>query len=197
MPRRPSVLHRPAHPADARGAGAPDGPAAGLGYGGDYNPEQWPEQVWPEDARLMQEAGVTFVTLAVFAWARIEPRPGVRDLDWLARVMDLLHEHGVAVDLATATASPPAWLMRAHPEMLPVTADGVRLSYGSRQSWCPSSPVSREHSLSLVADLADRFADHPALAMWHVSNELGCHNAHCYCDVSAAAFRTWLRARYV
>ncbi|MEK8107313.1 beta-galactosidase [Micromonospora sp. M12] len=32
--------------------------------------------------------------------------------------------------------------------------------------------------------------------MWHVSNELGCHNVHCYCEVSAEAFRGWLRERY-
>ena len=91
----------------------------------------------------------------------------MRDLDWLERVMDLMHEHGIAVDLATATASPPAWLMRAHPEVLPVNGEGVRLGYGSRQSWCPSSPVYREHSLSLVDAIAERLADHPALALWH------------------------------
>ena len=25
-------------------------------YGGDYNPKQWPEEVWEEDVRLMREA---------------------------------------------------------------------------------------------------------------------------------------------
>ena len=170
--------------------------ATGLGYGCDYNPEQWPAEVWAEDARLMQEAGVTFVTVGVFSWARIEPEPGTRDWDWLDRVLDLMHEHGIAVDLATATASPPAWLAARHPDVLPVDAAGHRLTYGSRQTWCPSSPVFRTHALALVEDIAQRYASHPALAMWHVSNELGCHNALCYCDVSAAAFRRWLRERY-
>ena len=168
----------------------------GLGYGGDYNPEQWPEQVWTEDVRLMREAGVSFVTVGVFAWARIEPRPGVRDLDWLDRVLDLMHEHDIAVDLATATASPPAWLTAAHPEVLPVDSEGRRLGFGSRQTWCPSSPVYRARSLELVETLARRYADHPALVLWHVSNELGCHNAHCYCAISAEAFQRWLRGRY-
>jgi beta-galactosidase len=168
----------------------------GLGYGGDYNPEQWPEDVWVEDARLMVEAGVTFVTVGVFSWALLEPRPGEHDLGWLDRVLDLMHEHGIAVDLATATASPPPWLTARHPEVLPVDRSGTRLSHGSRQSWCPSSPVYREHSLRLTRTLAERYADHPALVLWHVSNELGCHNAHCYCDVSAAAFRRWLADRY-
>ncbi len=169
---------------------------SGLGYGCDYNPEQWAPEVWGEDVRLMRDAGVTFVTIGVFSWARIEPTPGARDFAWLDEVMDLLHEHGIAVDLATATASPPAWLATAHPEMLPVDASGHRLTYGSRQTWCPSSPVYRDHALALVEEMAARYAAHPALVMWHVSNELGCHNAHCYCAVSAEAFRSWLGRRY-
>ncbi len=186
----PALLRHPTPSGSAPSA------RAGLGYGGDYNPEQWPEEVWAEDAALMREAGVTFVTLGVFSWARIEPTQGARDLGWLDRVVDLMHDSGIAVDLATATASPPPWLAAAHPEVLPVDRDGRRLAYGSRQTWCPSSPVYREHSLRLVEDLATRYGDHPAVVLWHVSNELGCHNAHCYCDVSAAAFRRWLARRY-
>lgn len=168
----------------------------GLAFGGDYNPEQSHESVWVEDVRLMRAAGVSLVSVGVFAWSRIEPAPGRRDVDWLDRVLDLLHAADIGVDLATATASPPAWLLRAHPEMALTTRDGVRQSHGSRQAWCPSSPVYRQHSLALVEYLARRYAGHPALAMWHVSNELGGHNAHCYCDISAEAFRGWLGQRY-
>ncbi|MDQ5840904.1 MAG: beta-galactosidase, partial [Chloroflexota bacterium] len=96
----------------------------------------------------------------------------------------------------TATSSPPAWLVTAHPEILPVDADGRVKGFGGRQSWCPSSPVYRERSLRLVQAVAAHYCDHPALALWHVSNELGCHNSRCYCDVSAAAFRAWLQDRY-
>jgi hypothetical protein len=160
---------------------------SGIAYGADYNPEQWPRETWAEDVRLMREAGVTVVTVGVFSWALLEPAQGCFELDWLADAIDLLHESGIAVDLATATASPPPWLTAAHPEVLPRTADGTVLSPGGRQAWCPSSPVFRERALALVTALAERFHDHPALAMWHVSNELGGHNAHCYCDVSAAA----------
>lgn len=167
-----------------------------LAHGGDYNPEQWPEEVWEQDVALMREAGVTMVTLGVFSWALLEPDRGRYDFGWLDRVVDLVAGAGIAVDLATATASPPPWLTTAHPEVLPVTADGTRLWPGSRQAYCPSSPVFREHAAGLAAAMAHRYGEHPALAMWHVSNELGCHNARCYCDVSAAAFRTWLQARY-
>jgi beta-galactosidase len=168
----------------------------GIAYGGDYNPEQWPRETWLEDARLMREAGVTVVSLGIFSWALLEPEQGRFELDWIGEVMDLMHASGVHVDLATATASPPPWLSHLHPEILPQRADGTRLWPGGRQAWCPSSPVFRERALSLVGAMAERFAGHPALVMWHVSNELGGHNARCFCDVSAADFRQWLRRRY-
>ncbi|MFT3873877.1 MAG: beta-galactosidase [Nocardioides sp.] len=171
-------------------------PLPALALGGDYNPEQWPPEVLAEDVLLMQEAGVNLVTVGVFSWALLEPEPGHFEFGWLDDVMDRLHAGGIRVDLATATASPPPWLTRSHPEILPVLADGTTLWQGGRQAYCPSSPVFAEHSLRLCRAMAERYADHDALALWHVSNELGCHNALCYCDVSAEAFRRWLTDKY-
>ncbi|MGW1721529.1 beta-galactosidase [Streptomyces sp. NPDC002306] len=168
----------------------------GIAYGGDYNPEQWPEEVWAEDMRLMREAGVTMVSVGIFSWALLEPSEGAYDFSRLDRILGLLHENGIAADLATPTAAPPAWFFRAHPEALPVDRDGRTLSYGSRQTFCPSSPAYRTAALRVAGALAERYAGHPAVAMWHVHNEYGCHNAACYCDTSAQAFRRWLRARY-
>lgn len=167
-----------------------------LGFGADYNPDQWPREVWDEDVRLMREAGVNVVSLAIFSWARIQPTATTWDWAWLDEIMDLLHAHGVGVDLATATASPPPWLTTAHPEVLPVTRTGETVWPGARQQWRPTSPVFREHALRLVEAMAARYADHPALVAWHVSNELGCHNVYDYSDDAAAAFRTWLQDRY-
>ncbi len=168
----------------------------GVAMGADYNPEQWPPEVWADDVRLMKEVGVDLVSVGIFAWALLEPEEGQYEFGLLDDVLDLLHAHGVAVDLATATASPPPWLSRRYPETLPVDHNGQTLWPGGRQAWCPSSPIFRDRALALVGQLATRYGNHPALAMWHVSNELGCHNAHCYCDVSAAAFRGWLTERY-
>jgi len=171
-------------------------PTDRVALGGDYNPEQWPREVWSQDVALMREAGVGFVSLAIFAWSALEPEPGRFEMGWLDEVMDLLHEGGIAVDLATATASPPPWFSHRYPETLPVTREGHRLWPGGRQAYCPSSTVFRDHAVALVEQMAGRYHDHPALAMWHVSNEYACHNTPCYCDVCAAAFRVWLQRRY-
>ena len=173
--------------------------AAGPGvmrYGADYNPEQWPREVWQDDVRLMAEAGVNIVSLGIFSWALLEPRPGEWDFTWLDEIMDLLHENGIDVDLATASASPPPWLSTLHPEVLPVTHDGTVLHQGGRQHWRPTSPVFRSYALRLVRTIAERYADHPALVAWHISNELGCHNVYDYSDDAARAFREWLQDRY-
>jgi beta-galactosidase len=165
----------------------------GLVYGCDYNPEQWPREVWHEDVALMQAAGVNLVTVGVFSWAMLEPRPGELDLDWLGDVLDLLHASGIAVDLATPTASPPVWLGLRWPQTRAVTADGVRLSHGSRNHFCPSSPVYRERALMIAGALVDRFASHPAVRMWHIGNEFG---QVCHCDLCGGEFQAWLRRRY-
>ena len=168
----------------------------GIAYGGDYNPEQWPESTWAEDVSLMAEAGVNLVTVGVFSWSRLQPAPGELTAGWLDRVLDLLAGAGIGVDLATGTASPPPWLVAAHPEILPVTVDGRRLAPGSRQHYCPSAPAFRAAAADLATRMARRYAGHPAVTMWHVGNEYGCHVPACYCDQSAQAFRDWLRARY-
>ncbi|WP_432947114.1 beta-galactosidase [Kribbella sp. CA-253562] len=165
----------------------------GLYYGGDYNPEQWPPQVWKEDVALMREAGVNLVTVGVFAWSSLEPERGRYEFGWLDQVMDLLGSAGVQVDLATPTASPPPWFSLRHPDALPVNADGVRLTHGSRDTYCACAPAYREAAAGIARALGERYAGHPALAMWHVHNEYG---TVCHCDHAAASFRRWLRDRY-
>ncbi|MBT2442445.1 beta-galactosidase [Streptomyces sp. ISL-36] len=162
-------------------------------FGGDYNPEQWPEETWPEDVRLMKEAGVNSVTLGVFSWARIEPRPGAREFGWLDRLMDLMHENGIGVVLATPTSSPPPWMGRLHPETLPRDANGLTEWWGSRQHFSHSSPVYRRYAAALTEDLAARYGSHPALTMWHINNEYCTYD---WGDEAARTFRTWLQRRY-
>ena len=164
-----------------------------LAFGGDYNPEQWDEEVWKQDDLLMRRARVNLATVGVFSWAMLEPDEGRYEFSWLDAHLDRLHANGVAVDLATPTASPPPWFTLAHPEAMPVTAEGVRLSHGSRDTYCLAAPAYRRASERIAAALAERYGDHPAVAMWHVHNE---YATICWCDQAAAEFRVWLRRRY-
>lgn len=167
-----------------------------LAYGGDYNPEQWPEEVWEQDVALMRAAGVTLVSVGIFSWGMLEPRPGECDFGWLDRVLGLLHDAGIAVDLATPTAAPPPWFLHRHPEARPVNRDCLVLGGGSRQAYCPSSPAYAAVATGITRELALRYGSHPAVVLWHVNNEYGAPTGECYCPVSAAAFRGWLRDRY-
>ncbi|MCP9001033.1 beta-galactosidase [Pseudarthrobacter sp. RMG13] len=168
----------------------------GIAYGGDYNPEQWPSDVRLEDLELMKEAGVSFLSVGIFSWALFEPAEGEYNFGWLDEVLDNLAANGIKVALATATAAPPAWLVRKHPEILPVTADGTVLGPGSRRHYTPSSAVYRRYATGITRVIAQRYKDHPALALWHVDNELGCHVSEFHGAEDAAAFRAWLEGRY-
>jgi beta-galactosidase len=165
-------------------------------YGADYNPEQWDEATWHDDVRLMREAKVTTVSLGIFAWARIQPDEHSFDFAWLDTVIDLLHENGIAVDLATATASPPAWAASDYPSILAQDENGLSYWPGSRQHYAPTSPDYRRLAARLVTEIANRYATHPAVVLWHVNNEYGCHVHYDYSDHAAVAFRAWLERKY-
>lgn len=167
-----------------------------IWYGGDYNPDQWPEEVWDDDVRLMKKAGVNLVSVGIFSWAKIETSEGVYDFDWLDRIIDKLGEASVAVDLASATASPPMWLTQAHPEVLWKDYRGDVCQPGARQHWRPTSPVFREYALKLCRAMAEHYKGNPYVVAWHVSNEYGCHNRFDYSEDAEHAFQQWCEERY-
>ena len=167
-----------------------------IWYGGDYNPDQWPEEVWDDDVHLMKKAGVNLVSVGIFSWAKIETSEGVYDFDWLDRIIDKLGEAGIAVDLASATASPPMWLTQAHPEVLWKDYRGDVCQPGARQHWRPTSPVFREYALKLCRAMAEHYKGNPYVVAWHVSNEYGCHNRFDYSEDAEHAFQQWCEERY-
>lgn len=162
-------------------------------YGGDYNPDQWPEEIWREDMRLFRLAGINVVVVPVFSWAKLQPAEDRYDFEWLDRVLDLLAENGIYACIATSTAAQPAWMSVKYPEILPVDVHGRKRTHGKRVNFCPNSKVYREFAARLARKLAERYKDHPALLYWRVANEYG---TYCYCDTCAQEFRKWVQKRY-
>jgi beta-galactosidase len=167
-----------------------------IAFGGDYNPEQWPREVWDEDVRLMVAAGVNLVSIGIFSWALLEPREGEFDFAWLDEVIGLLSDAGIGISLGTPTASPPAWFWAKYPDARPVNRNGVPLGFGSRGMADPSSPEYAEAAARITRELGTRYGAHPALRIWHVHNEYGAPVSDSYSENSALAFREWLRVRY-
>jgi beta-galactosidase len=163
-----------------------------------YYPEHWPEEWWADDARRMSEMGLSRVRIGEFAWSRIEPEPGVFDWSWLDRAIETLHAAGLGIILGTPTATPPKWLVDAHPGMLAVDAQGRERRFGSRRHYCFSSLAYRAEAVRIVAAMAVRYGDHPAIVAWQTDNEYGCHDTVIsYSANAAAAFRLWLAKKYV
>ena len=168
----------------------------GIAFGGDYNPDQWPEEIWDDDIRLMEKAGVNTVALAIFSWDRIQPQENRWDFGWLDRIIDKLGKAGIATDLASATATAPLWLYEKHPEVLPCDKFGHPVNAGSRQSWSPTSPVFKEYALTLCRKLAERYGANPYVTAWHMGNEYGWNNRNDYSDNALNAFRLWCERKY-
>ncbi|MCC9078432.1 beta-galactosidase [Litorilinea aerophila] len=164
-----------------------------LLHGGDYNPDQWPEEIWHEDMRLMELARCNAMSVGIFAWSRLEPEEGRFDFSWLDQIMDMLHARGIYAVLATPSGARPAWLSAKYPEVLRVRPDRTRNLHGLRHNHCFTSPIYREKVRIINTKLAERYRDHPALLVWHISNEYG---GECHCELCREAFRQWLQRKY-
>ena len=170
---------------------------AALLFGVDYYPDQTPENLWEEDARMIAAAGLTNVRIAEFAWSLMEPSEGKFDFAWLHRAVDILHKNNLAVILGTPSAAPPPWLSARYPEIFEVNSQGQKLHPGARRFTCPTNKTYRRLSLSIASHMAQTFAQTPGIIGWQIDNEftLGT-SGRCYCDSCQAGFQDWVRARY-
>jgi beta-galactosidase len=168
-------------------------PQSKVLYGGDYNPEQWPREVWEQDHAAFDVAGIDTLTLAVFDWAIISRNEDEYDFTLLDSIVARVAESGRGFVMGTATGALPPWLAHQHPEVNRTDFEGRKHVYGQRHNACPSSPVFRRLSSRLAGKIAERYAGHPSLVAWHIGNEYG---GACYCENCAAAFRVWLEKKY-
>lgn len=164
-----------------------------IAYGGDYNPEQWPEETWEEDMRLLKLAHINTLTLNVFSWASLQPSEDEYRFEKLDKIMELAKSHDMNVCLATSTAAHPAWMAKKYSEILRTDFNGIKRKFGARHNSCPNSPVYQKYSVRLAEKLAERYQKYSNIIGWHISNEYG---GECYCENCEKAFRVWLRERY-
>lgn len=162
-------------------------------YGGDYNPNQWSEEIWKEDMRIFEKASINSATINVFSWAQLQPAEEVYDFEQLDRIFEMLEKKNYGIVLGTSTASLPAWMVRRYPEVARTDFEGRQHKFGQRHNACPNSLVYQTFAANLVERLAQRYGNHPNLVCWHVNNEYG---GECYSNISEKAFRVWLRERY-
>ena len=165
-------------------------------FGGDWNPEQWPEDTWEHDLDMLEDAHINEVTINVFSWALLQPAEDRYDFSMLDKIVALLVKHDFNIVMATGTAALPGWMVRLHPETIRTEQNGTHHVFGGRHNFCPTSPYFRKASRALAAHVAERYAGTSGLVAWHVCNEYGGGGGLCYCDHCAEAFRTWLKNKY-
>ena len=183
---------------EAASAGAQTGsPNVPLLLGVDYYPDQTPESLWEEDARMMSDFGFTNVRVAEFAWSLMEPSEAKFDFAWLHRSVEILHKHGIGVILGTPSAAPPPWLTQKYPEVLMVNDEGMTVSPGGRRFTCPSNKTYRKLSLAIATEMSRSFADTAGVIGWQIDNEFTLQRwGRCYCKYCRAGFQEWLRGKY-
>src|SRR3954466_14755382 len=162
-----------------------------------YYPEAWPESQWSRDMTNIRKLGMEFVHMGEFAWYFMEPEEGKFNFDWLERNVDLAARNGMKVVLCTPSATPPIWLVRKHPEVLMVDAQGRTMDHGSREQADWSSPLYREYVTKIDTELAKRFGNDRRVWGWQIDNELSHYGKHfSYSPAATAKFRDWLREKY-
>lgn len=164
-----------------------------LHIGAAWYPEQWPEERWAEDIRLMQAAGLTVVRMAEFAWSTMQPSSGKFDFAWLDRAIDQLAASGIAYVLGTPTAVPPAWLVEQYPAILPIDETGQRVQFGNRCHYCVNSSDFQRAAVQIVQAMGNHFGSNPNVIGWQIDNE---YNRVCHCEVCRAQFQRFLAEKY-
>jgi len=162
-----------------------------------YYPEAWPSNQWSRDIANIKDLGLEFVHMGEFAWAVMEPEEGRFNLDWLERNVQLCAERGLKVVLCTPSATPPAWLVQHHPEVLMIDSRGRRMAHGSREQACWSVETYRSYVGKIIQELGRRFGHDPRVWGWQLDNELSHYGKdYCYCDACQSKFRSWLQKKY-
>ncbi len=162
-----------------------------------YYPEHWDETLWPEDAKRMKEAGLSWVRIGEFAWSRLEAKEGEFSWDWLDRAVEILGAAGLKIIMGTPSATPPKWVVNKFPDMIPVDIHGQDRKFGSRRHYTFSHLGYRAEAARMAQQMAKRYGDNPHIHAWQIDNEYGCHDTTLsYAECDKTGFQNWLGQKY-
>lgn len=165
--------------------------------GVDYYPEQWDSAIMEADMDRILELGCNVIRIGEFAWHHMEPEEGKFDFSYFDGVIDMAKRKGLQIIFGTPTATPPAWLIRKHPDTLSQFPDGSSRAFGGRHTFCYSSLPYWEHCTRIVTELARHYKDEKAIVAWQIDNELGHEGSdQCWCPRCRAKFQNFLSEKF-
>lgn len=166
-----------------------------MKFGVQYYPSHWPESQWADDVAKMKQTGVKFVRMGDLSWSAYEPSPGKLDFGWMDRAVALLGDAGIKTVMCTCSRTPPPWLYRAKPGMLPVDQQGVTRFSDGRYAVAMSHAEFIEEAQRIDDAVVRHFAGNENIVAWQIDNEIGCHT-DCYCDRCLSEFHAYLEKKY-
>lgn len=165
--------------------------------GVDYYPEQWDSALMEADMDRILELGCNVIRIGEFAWHRMEPEEGRFDFSFFDGVIAMAKEKGLQVIFGTPTATPPAWLIHKHPDILSQFPDGSSRAFGGRHVSCYSSQPYREYCARIITQLVEHYKDEKAIVAWQIDNELGHEGSdQCWCPRCRAKFQHFLNEKF-
>lgn len=167
-----------------------------LSLGTCYYPEHWDERLWKEDLERMLANGIQTIRIGEFAWSKVEPREGEFTFDFFDRFLEVAAQTEIKVIFGTPTATPPAWLTNAYPEVLNCRMDGVKFRHGMRRHYNYNSPVYQKFCKRIVEKFGEHYARHPSVVGWQIDNEMNCEVDEFYSESDTLAFREFLKEKY-
>ena len=166
-------------------------------YGVDYYPEQWGLSHLEEDLEGIRELGCNIIRIADFAWDILEPEDGVYDFSLFDTVVERAAAHGLKVMMCTPSATMPAWLYQAHPEIMIEDEQGHRQPYGARRGYCMNHPYYVEKAAAVARAMARHYRGNKNVVLWQTDNEVGHEGSDlCFCENCRKGFVSFLKERY-
>jgi len=162
-----------------------------------YYPEQWSEDRWQIDAKLMRNLGLRIVRLGGFSWTKLEPEKGNFRWSWLDELIKVFSSEGIEIVIVTPTAKPPNWLVNEFPEIVRKSNNSFYSDIETRESYCVNHPALIEFTYNIISELAKRYGGNEEIVGWQIDDKFSLHRmVHCRCDHCVRNFSEWLKDRY-